>query len=67
MKLIREYRKKAGLTQRELATQVGVTQSYIHALETGKRTNPSINVLLKISERMGIDVELLIEQYKEAV
>jgi transcriptional regulator with XRE-family HTH domain len=38
---VRRYRVAAGLSQEELAARVGVAQSYISALEAGKR-NPTI-------------------------
>jgi transcriptional regulator with XRE-family HTH domain len=34
-------REKHGITQTELATRLGVSLSYIHQLESGKRTEPS--------------------------
>jgi transcriptional regulator with XRE-family HTH domain len=34
---LREMREKRGLTQRELAHQLGISQNYIPALESGAR------------------------------
>ena len=62
MKLL-QYRKQKKLTQGELAARIGVTQAYICALETGKKQNPSISVLLKIAEALEIPAEELIQDY----
>lgn len=63
--MIKEYRKKRNLTQKELANQVGVTQAYICALESGKRSNPSAKILLKISAITGAPLQGLLQQYSE--
>jgi len=34
---IREWRKHRGLTQHDLAEQIGITRSYLSMIETGKR------------------------------
>lgn len=40
-----ELRRDAGLNQRELADAIGISQSYVSHLETGRRTNPTVAVL----------------------
>lgn len=37
----------------EVARNVGVTRSYIHALAKGKRLNPSYEMLIKLSRELG--------------
>lgn len=50
----------AGLSQTELATFVGVTQSTITHLETGARTKPRAVTLLKMADALGVSVTDLI-------
>lgn len=47
----------AGLSLRELASRAGVAPSYISALETGKKTNPSIRVCVAIAEALDLTVD----------
>ena len=50
---IRELREKRCLDQVTLAAKIGVTQSYISAIEIGKST-PSLQVLQKIAQALGV-------------
>ena len=49
---IRALRKKLGMTQKELAEQVGLTPSFISQLEKNL-ISPSLDSLLKLSEKLG--------------
>lgn len=51
--LLREARKQAGLTQRQLADRAGVTQSVIAAYESGTR-EPALPTLAALVEAAGI-------------
>jgi len=57
-KAIRLIRASKGLTQTELAEQIGVNASYISKIESGDRT-PSIKRLQLISEKLSIPFHLL--------
>ena len=57
---LKEYRKSRRITQKELADAVGVTQAYISTLESGKRKNPSMDVLVRISKVLKVDIRKLI-------
>lgn len=57
---IRLYRKKAQLKQGELARRVGVTQPYLCSLENGKKTNPSLALLQRIANVLGVTVSDLL-------
>ncbi len=52
---IREERIKKGLSQRVLARQAGISNTYLSDIEVG-RTLPSVNTLLKISKALGKDI-----------
>lgn len=56
---IREERKKAGLTMKELGDIVGVAESAISHYETGKR-QPNHETLLKISSVLDVTVGYLL-------
>ena len=49
---IKEYRLKQGLTLEELANSCNLSIGYISHLETGTRTNPSLNVLNRIAHHI---------------
>ncbi len=49
---VRSLRKKAGMTQKELAEQVGLTPSFISQLEKNL-ISPSLDSLLKLSEKLN--------------
>ena len=56
-KRLSERRKRLRVTQKDLAEIAGVSVSTISAIELGK-TNPSIALLTKISEPIGLVVSL---------
>ena len=55
--LVREARKRARLTQRELAERAGTTQSAIARLESG-RTRPAFDEVLRLVRLCGIDLDV---------
>lgn len=60
-KNIKFYRKRKGLNQSQLASQIGVKQGTIANYERGTRT-PTIEILLQISEVLGISITGLISE-----
>src|SRR5438874_9596100 len=55
--LIREARKRAGLTQAELAERAGTTQSVISRLERGA-TTPSLQTISELVRAAGFDLSI---------
>lgn len=51
---LREARRKAQLTQDQLAELSGVDQSTISDLETGRNTDPRLSTLTRLAEALGI-------------
>ena len=51
--LIRDTHKKSGLTQKEFASRMGVSQQVISRLEKGDIDNPTIDTLSKIADVAG--------------
>lgn len=54
---IRYYRKRAGLTQEELADRAGVHRSYLSQLEGGHITE-NTDRLLRALRRLDVDIVL---------
>lgn len=62
--VLRRYRDAAGLSQQELADQVGISKSYISSLELGYRA-PNLNLLVKIAQTLGIKAGKLVDDMVE--
>lgn len=58
-KQINYYREKINMSKSELARQIGVSPSYITMLENGDKTNPSMEIILKISKALKVNVSEL--------
>lgn len=54
---IRHYRQQAGLTQEELASQVGIDRSYLSRLEKGQETEQLRRVIVLL-RRLGVRATL---------
>lgn len=57
--LVREARRRAGLTQRELAERAGTTQSAIARLEAGRST-PTFDTVLRLLRLCGLDLDVML-------
>jgi len=55
----RDARLRRRLSQRDLATAVGLSRAYVSMIERG-RANPSLAVVERIGAELGLDLELLI-------
>ncbi len=58
--LLKAWRKKAGLTQAQLAEKAGLTQAQVARFEKGKAT-PRADTLLRLAEALGVSADLLWE------
>lgn len=56
---LKEERRRAGLTQEQLAEKIGTKKTYISRLENGK-ANVQLNTLFRIFEALGRRVSLTI-------
>jgi len=63
---LERIRRAKRITQQKLAENVGVTQAYICALENGKKTNPSITVVMDIATALDVTVEELLADNQKA-
>jgi transcriptional regulator with XRE-family HTH domain len=63
---ITELRTKAGLTQMQLATAMGVDPSTVRNLEKGRAGIEQIERVIKLCKALGCNVEDLIEYEPES-
>ena len=60
----KEIRKKKGLTQEELAKQLGIKQSAVAMWETGKSI-PNMNHLISLSKLFSMNIEQLAKSFSK--
>jgi transcriptional regulator with XRE-family HTH domain len=63
-KWLKEQRYDLGLTQRELANLLGLTEETINYFENGKRT-PGLQALKKLSDFFGVSIYELRRKMEE--
>lgn len=63
--LVREARRRAGLTQRELAERAGTTQSAIARLESG-RNSPSFEQVERLLKLCGFSLIVSLATYDDS-
>jgi transcriptional regulator with XRE-family HTH domain len=63
--LVREARRRAGLTQRELADRAGTTQSAIARLESG-RNSPSFEQVERLLKLCGFSMIVSLATYDDS-
>ena len=59
--LIYEVRKKAGLTQRELAAKVGTKQSVISRMESADYDGHTLGMIKKVADALDMNINLSLE------
>lgn len=57
---LKEFRERAGLSQSELASRVGVTQGFISHIELGIR-EPTLKLIRKLAEAVEASVSELVD------
>ena len=57
---LRELRKQSNLSQRDLATQIGIDFTYLSKIEGGRLDPPSENVIRRIAQALHTDEDELI-------
>jgi transcriptional regulator with XRE-family HTH domain len=60
--LVYETREKAGLTQKQLAILVGTSQPAIARIEDANYKGHSLNVLARIAQVLGYDLEISLKK-----
>jgi len=62
---IRKVRDRRGLTMKEVAQKVGISESMVSQIERD-RVSPSLDTLLTMAEVLQIDLEYLFQNYKKS-
>ncbi|RKU16320.1 XRE family transcriptional regulator [Candidatus Poribacteria bacterium] len=57
---LKEIRRSKGVTQRQLATAVGVDFSYISKVENDRMPPPAADTIVKICEKLGVPSDELL-------
>jgi transcriptional regulator with XRE-family HTH domain len=60
-RICRDSRRRLRLTQQQLAAKTGVSRAYIATIESG-RANPSLCLVERISDALGLDLDLMARQ-----
>jgi len=55
-KKVQKLRKQKGLTQEDLAHELGISRVYMGYIEQG-RESPSLKLLMKMARKFGVSVE----------
>jgi transcriptional regulator with XRE-family HTH domain len=63
--LVREARRRAGLTQAQLAAKAGTTQSAIARLESGQ-VDPAFGLVLKLLHSCGFRLDVALDPYEDS-
>ena len=64
--VLREEREKAGVTQDEMATRLGETQSFVSKCERGERRMDIVE-LREFCKAMGLTLEKFVKQLERGV
>ena len=59
---LKRFRTRSRKSLQEVAEEVDASKAYIWELETGRATNPSIELLKKLAKCLGVSVADLIEE-----
>lgn len=59
---IKELRKRAGLSQDQLAEKVGIESKYLSRIEVGKR-HPSLDALERIADSLQVEMKELFDYF----
>ena len=61
MRMLKELRKKCGLTQTELGNKIGVTKSSISQYESGYH-EPDLETVKHIADVLGVSLDVLMDR-----
>jgi transcriptional regulator with XRE-family HTH domain len=55
--VIKQLREKKNISQYRLSQMTDISRTYIRNLENNKKCNPTLNILLLISEALEVDIK----------
>lgn len=59
---VRQLRKGRQWTLKSLAHQTGLSQSYLSAIEKGKRPNPSFCAVVRLADALGVPLVYFVDE-----
>ncbi len=65
--IIKAKREELGISLVDFAKQVGISPGYLSQLENSKKTNPNLELILKIANELDIDMDELLGLEQENV
>ena len=57
---VAQARKRAGLTQAQLADQIGLSRNALIGIETGKTQSPGVELIRNIAVALGVTTDFLV-------
>jgi transcriptional regulator with XRE-family HTH domain len=58
---VRDWRKRRGLSQEELALETGMKRGYVSDVERGTR-NPSVKAIARLAEALKVEPDVLLRR-----
>lgn len=58
--IIKAKREEKHISLQDFARDVGISPGYLSQLENGKKSNPKLEVLVKIAQLLGIELDTLL-------
>ena len=58
--IIRARREEYNISLVDFARQVGISPGYLSQIENGKKTNPSLEVMMTIAQELDLDIDTLL-------
>jgi len=58
--VIKSKREEKGYTLNEFAKLVEISPGYLSQIENGRKTNPNLDIILRIIHELDIDIEMLL-------
>jgi transcriptional regulator with XRE-family HTH domain len=59
--VLRTLRAREDITQEQLAKRAKVARSYVALIESGRKKNPSLEILKRLARALGVPVGELLE------
>lgn len=61
---VRQVRQRVGISQKDLARKVGITQAFLSEVETGTKS-PSLLTAAKLARALGCTIDELLGETKD--
>ena len=58
--IIKAKREEKGCSLVEFAKRIGISPGYLSQIENGRKTNPKLDIILRVIHELDIDIEMLL-------